>query len=351
MIEPLVPVDLDLTSFEFMPVEWSRLLSSDTWMLCNDAEKVAAITLWGRSWTQVPAGSLPEDDRLLAALSGAGRSWKKVKPMALRGWVLASDGRYYHPVVCEKSLEAWLEKLAAQISSGAGNAKRWNTEFDPQPIKDQMVEARKRLIALNPDSRQLKKKRFTVAHPAIPDDSKEHPAGMPSGSQQTVTATATEKLSPDTYASTGVSEGSADDLARALHGVGYPDCSSTFPDLVAAKREGVTAQELAAIALAKPGKSLAYVITTARNRRQDAVERAVSGGPAPAHAVVDPKIRAEAEARHACADAILQAENDQRLELIDPARCKARIAAAQAKFRAAFPGRPVPAAAGREATA
>lgn len=347
MIEPLVPLDLDLTSFEFMPVEWGRLLSSDTWMLCSDAEKVAAITLWGRSWAQVPAGSLPQDDRLLAALSGAGRGWKKVKPMALRGWVLASDGRYYHPVVCEKALEAWLEKLAAQISSGAGNAKRWHTEFDPKPIKEQMVEARKRLMALNPDSRQLKKKRFTVAPEAIPDDSHSSPDGMLLGSQQTVTATGTEKLSSDTSSRLEVSEGSADDLARALHGVGYPDCSSTFPDLVAAKREGVTGQELAAIALSKPGKPLAYVIETARGKRRDAIERAGSSGATTA-APIDPATRAERDARHELDRRISQANGDFELHLIGADVRDQRIAEARAEFRRQFPDT-TPRAAARQA--
>ena len=82
MIDPIVLAGLDLTSFDFMPVEWARLLASDTWLLSNDAEKVAAITLWGRSWAQVPAGSLPSDERLLASLSGAGPRWKRPWP----GW-------------------------------------------------------------------------------------------------------------------------------------------------------------------------------------------------------------------------------------------------------------------------
>src|SRR5262249_23249587 len=65
------------------------------------------------SWHQVPAASLPDDDRVLAQLAGYGRvirEWQKVRDGALRGWVKCSDGRLYHPVVAEKALAAWASR-------------------------------------------------------------------------------------------------------------------------------------------------------------------------------------------------------------------------------------------------
>jgi hypothetical protein len=199
---PLVPANVDLRDFLFTPVEFQRLFASETWLMCNDAEKVAAITLWGNSWSQLPAGSMPSDDRLLAHLSGAGKAWKRIKPMAMRGWVLCSDDRYYHPVMCEKALEAWLEKLAQRLSSGAGNAKRWGTDFNPAGIIDEINHSRWLLAALNPKSRALAKK-----PPKAPDsnpDGKEKESRrdekiVPSGSQETGTGTGNLKttLSPE----------------------------------------------------------------------------------------------------------------------------------------------------------
>lgn len=347
MTAPLVPADVDLRDFAFTPVEFDRLFKSETWLLSNDAEKVAAITLWGRAWSQVPAGSLPNDDRLLAHLSGTGPRWKRLKPMALRNWRQATDGRLYHPVVCEKVLEAWLEKLATRLSSGAGNAKRWNIEFDPAPIEAAIAEARQLLAKLNPQSRQLTKKRPPGVSPRPKQDAAGNPggipAGVPLGSQET--GTGTLKASSDTYASTGGSEGSAA-LARALVEVDsnrFAECSDAHPDLVAAAVEGITPAELAAVAKAKPGKGIGYLVQAARGKRADAIERAGNGsGPAPAQAA-DPAVVARAQARHERDAAISRINGDFGLGLIaDEAERDRRIEAAHQAFRERFGRRPPP---------
>src|SRR6185312_6532838 len=83
-----------------------RLLASELWALSNGDEFKSAVGLWCRAWQQEPAGSLPNDERLLAAFSGAGSKWRKVRDMAMRGFVLCSDGRFYHRVLCEDVLRA-----------------------------------------------------------------------------------------------------------------------------------------------------------------------------------------------------------------------------------------------------
>lgn len=122
--DPLTPADCDLRSFEFMQVDIRRLLTSETWLLANGDESKAAMTLWLESWHQVPAGSLPDNDRMLAVLSQAGGTWRKVKTAALRGWIKCSDGRLYHPVVCEKAAEAWEKKQAQQNRTAAATRAR-----------------------------------------------------------------------------------------------------------------------------------------------------------------------------------------------------------------------------------
>lgn len=342
MTAPLVPQGVDLRGFAFTPVEFDRLFKSETWLLSTSAEKVAAITLWGRSWAQVPAGSLPNDDRMLAHLSDAGPAWKKVKGMALRNWQLASDGRMYHPVVCEKALEAWLEKLATQLSSGAGNAKRWNIEFDPAPIEAAITEARQLLSNLNPQSRQLNKRR----PPGVPlrshresrRESAGSPPGVPLRSQETETETETieaeaEAKAASTHTARTVgSEGSAA-LARALAGCGFAACSAAHPDLVAADAEGITADELRAVAKAKPGKGIAYLVQAARGKRADAAERSGSSAAPPPAPTLSPEAKAEAEAQAHCEDLELKAHNDHRLKLITAAVRDQRIADARTALR------------------
>jgi hypothetical protein len=113
---PLTPADCDLRDFPHTPLFRSRLFGSSFHARATDSEWRAGVTLWLKSWDQVPAGSLPNDDIELCRLGELARdlkTWKKVKPGALRGWVLCSDGRLYHPVVAEGVNNA-IEKKAAQ---------------------------------------------------------------------------------------------------------------------------------------------------------------------------------------------------------------------------------------------
>lgn len=120
---PLTPTDLDLRSLSYMPLHVERLLISETWLIATGDEAKAAMTLWCRAWHQVPAASLPNDDRLLAALSGAGPKWKRVRDVALRGYVLCSDGRLYHSLLASEALEA-LEKRERWRKKKKGQRER-----------------------------------------------------------------------------------------------------------------------------------------------------------------------------------------------------------------------------------
>jgi hypothetical protein len=110
---PLVPVDVDLRDFAFMPLDVVRLRDSDIAALATGDEFRAAVMLWCASWHQEPAASLPNDEIVLSRLAGYGRvvkEWRTVRQGALRGWVLCSDNRLYHPVIAEKANEAWRSK-------------------------------------------------------------------------------------------------------------------------------------------------------------------------------------------------------------------------------------------------
>ncbi|GAA5003443.1 hypothetical protein GCM10023206_07230 [Acinetobacter puyangensis] len=158
LIGPLTPKECDVSNFPFMPLDIDRLLNSETWILGDDSEKVASMTLWLKSWHQIPAASIPNNDKMLAHLSGMGTKWKKVKEHALRGWVDGGDGRLYHPVVAEKALEAWIEKLASAISGAQGNAKRWQIEINTSDLQNQLCDAVYRLKNIAPQSKALTKK-------------------------------------------------------------------------------------------------------------------------------------------------------------------------------------------------
>ena len=131
--EPLTSADCDLRDFAFMPMDIVRLFGSRFHAIASDSEWRAGVTLWLKSFHQVPSGSLPDDDIELCRLAELGRdvkAWRKLRENALHGWIKCSDGRFYHPVVSEKANEAWAKKQAQRERSRRGNAARWGSRVD-----------------------------------------------------------------------------------------------------------------------------------------------------------------------------------------------------------------------------
>lgn len=129
MTAPLTSADCDLRDFAFMPLDVVRLRDSDLAATESPEACWAAVLLWAASWHQVPSASLPDDDRVLANLSGYGRvvkEWQKVRDGALRGWIKCSDGRLYHPVVAEKAREAWTGKLQQRHRTECARIRKFN---------------------------------------------------------------------------------------------------------------------------------------------------------------------------------------------------------------------------------
>lgn len=121
MTEPLTPPNCDLSDFAFMPLVIQRLRRSRAWLKCkrNPALAFYMVNLWTACWHEVPAGSLENDDDVLADFAMCDPAkWAKVKGDVLHGWVLCDDGRLYHPTVSEKARESWDAKLD----------QRWRTE-------------------------------------------------------------------------------------------------------------------------------------------------------------------------------------------------------------------------------
>jgi hypothetical protein len=120
---PMVSAEVDLRDFKFMPLEVARLRRSKAWLICKRRPELAfyMLNLWTASWHERPAGSLEDDEDVLAdAAMCPPERWTEVKDDALRGWVKCTDDRLYHPVVAEKVTESWQGKVL----------KRWANECD-----------------------------------------------------------------------------------------------------------------------------------------------------------------------------------------------------------------------------
>jgi hypothetical protein len=131
ILEPLVPSDCTMAGMPYMPLMLDRLEKSRSWLRAkrNPALGFYHMNLWARAWRGLPAGSLEDDDDVLADAAKCDPSvWPSVRADVLCGWLRCSaDGRLYHPVVCELAANAWMERKkyrAGMARARAGKAKR-----------------------------------------------------------------------------------------------------------------------------------------------------------------------------------------------------------------------------------
>lgn len=121
---PLVPPDADLRHFPAMYLDIISLQNSETWALADGWQAKACMNLWMRAWHQVPAGSIPKDERILASWAGV-PDWQHVREIALRGFVECSDGRLYHRTICEQVIKAMgLSERRADVANSRWNKKK-----------------------------------------------------------------------------------------------------------------------------------------------------------------------------------------------------------------------------------
>src|SRR3954469_14064036 len=139
-VAPLTPPSMDLRDFQFMPLDVRRLLTSETWIEAADDPKLgpALCSLLFESWHQVPAGSLPDNPRVLAHLAMCtADEWQRISERALAGWQRCSDGRLYHPTVCEKAREGWEHKLARRERTRRATEERERRRREADAQRDE----------------------------------------------------------------------------------------------------------------------------------------------------------------------------------------------------------------------
>jgi hypothetical protein len=133
-----------------MPLDVARLRDSDLAIQVGAEEFRAAVLLWCAAWHQVPAASLPDDDKALAALAGYGRvvaEWRKHREGALYGWVKCDDGRLYHPVVAEKARDAWQAKHKHAHDKLMDRVRKVNKQREQQQLPPWIVPSLEDWIA------------------------------------------------------------------------------------------------------------------------------------------------------------------------------------------------------------
>lgn len=145
MTAPLTPPDCDLQDFPFMPLHVARLRDSDLAAEEHPEACWYAVMLWSAAWHQLPAGSLPDNETVLARLCGLGRdlkTFRKHRAGAMRGFVMCEDGRLYHPVIAEQAIAAWEGKKQQRWRSECARIKKANQRNStnlPAPTYEQFL--------------------------------------------------------------------------------------------------------------------------------------------------------------------------------------------------------------------
>jgi hypothetical protein len=127
---PPVPAECMTSGNDWFPWYFDRLRKSKWWRRASDLARARSVMLWGEAYKATPAGSLADDDDELAEAAGFGMdvdAFLAAKAEIMAPWLLCSDGRWYHPTVCEVVLDSWertSERRRAAAAKKAGQRAR-----------------------------------------------------------------------------------------------------------------------------------------------------------------------------------------------------------------------------------
>lgn len=125
--EPLIPAEVNMGGNDWFPLYFGRLRKSRWWRRASDVARARNVMLWGEAYSAETAGSLPDDDDELAEAAGYGldaAAFRAVKAEIMEPWTLCSDGRWYHPMLCQVAMEAWSRKSATRKKEATRKAEQ-----------------------------------------------------------------------------------------------------------------------------------------------------------------------------------------------------------------------------------
>jgi hypothetical protein len=334
MTAPLVPAHINLRGFRYMPLDVVRLRDSDFAAHAGGEGFRCAVLLWCAAWHQKPAGSLPDDDKVLASLVGMGRSpreWRKVRAETLRNWIKCEDGRLYHPVISEKAVEAWTEHLKSRFRSELARLKKAGERAKIKPDYPNFEEWRTRYESTGDPAWPLH---------AVPGTDEASPDDLPrdtgskgregKGRDISVLDTSTRADTPSR----------AESLARALRQAGFEGCSDGHPELIAAAEAGVSEAGMLDAANGNAGKSVTYIARRAVGRLRDASTSRTQAAGTTSVVAFSPDAAAERDWRLDLEAQIIDVQRQfDPLGAIDEPTRDSRISDLRQRLAAGWPGR------------
>jgi hypothetical protein len=126
--QPLTPAECDCTDLDGFMLNVERLMASELVALSSLEVIGAALLLWSRAWKQMPAASLPDDERVIAAFAKLPiPRFRKLRHEVLRGFVKCADGRLYHRVLAAEACVAFAKKQSfrKKRETDAERLRKW----------------------------------------------------------------------------------------------------------------------------------------------------------------------------------------------------------------------------------
>lgn len=122
-----------------LELDYERIEQSDTWALADAMARedsmpygrALLLSMWFAAWKGSPCGSLPAEDRLLAAAIGIPLLiFNEYRGLLIRGWWRASDGRLYHRTLADRVREM-LERRRSDANRQAQCRKQKRNAIPP----------------------------------------------------------------------------------------------------------------------------------------------------------------------------------------------------------------------------
>jgi hypothetical protein len=131
-----------------MPLHTERLARSVFLRIGTNEQVGAALRLWVQAWGERPSGSVPNDRRWLADVTKLGDRWSSHAEVVLHCFVACSDGRLYHPVICDIAKKRF-EQLRGRQRGAALSRRRQEAKRENRR-KKRISEVRKLAAAAQP---------------------------------------------------------------------------------------------------------------------------------------------------------------------------------------------------------
>jgi len=226
------PADVRAKGWRF-EIDYEKVEQSDTWDLASEVPMAqpALLMMWLVAWKQVPCGSLPNDESIIRAKCRVPQDmWVTFKPVLMRGWWLAEDGRLYHDTIVQRVCEMLEYRRKEAERRGRNRGKTSGVPRDTSGTYEGHGQ----------------------------DDT-----GVPD------TGTGTGTFTPPIG---GVAHATPGEACKAMKSAGMAAVNPSHPKLIALLEAGITLPELvdAAAHAVKTEKPFAYALATAEGRRRDA---------------------------------------------------------------------------------